>query len=933
MKRMINLLRVVAVAAVALTSCQNNFEEVTNEVVKGNVVVNFVTESTRTSVDTTGDAPIFSWSENETFAVLEQTDALAEATNVTYENVDGKASIKAELAANPGKGAYEYVVVYPEAGYVAAESLDKATLALPAEQTMAEESYDPTADLMVSMPVQTTAQPTEAQYVRFTRVASVAKMTVNNLNLGADEKVERVEFTAAGKALAGTINVDLTNLEEFTAGSTLSTVSVATTSADEVYFTLLPTILEAGDSYSVAVVTNKKAYIKQGTIPEGKSLAFEAGMVSRFSVNMTDAVVADPWRLVRDASTLKQGDVVAIVANSYNYIMGANTTDNYPYASKTLVTKIGNFLIHTPTDATKENMIQKLIVAKHDNAQNTFSFYNAKNEFEGDNYSGFICAPNTGSQHLKLQSYYSIDSKFDVTIENGIATIIATDSKGSSKQIIYKHSSYSTPYFCCYSSTDNAKAVCIYRLEGAVGEIPVVAAVVTVPDSDEVVTIAEEGAAEATAIDEVVFNYVGPWAISVSDNAEWLNVAYDAEKNCLAYTADANTGAKREATATITATLEGQESLTWSFKLVQKGAPTEISIVEFAKKGKDVDTVYKLTGIITEIPSSTSGKWKLADENGNTAQVQYFKTEAGAYVKGNVDVKVGDVISLTTVVAGTTAGIGGNSSYPSLYKGHYSLAATSSGSVGYEGGDVTVNIEVVKSGHIDAPTAISDSEVAIDTNIITNYSFTNNGNGTATATLSFGLNETSGMREVELTFAAGSPLVTKATITVSQDVNPALKKGWWLVTDVNDLMAGDKLIIAATGIDYAISTETYTNSRKSKPITKNGASLKDVADNIQQYALEVDANGLYSFKGTLGTDANKYIYAASSSSNYMKVTSTLNDNGKFTVAIASDGEATVIAQGSNTRNHMQYNNKSTSSPAFYCTDGSSGNVCFYKLYE
>lgn len=274
MKRMINLLRVVAVAAVALTSCQNNFEEVTNEVVKGNVVVNFVAQSTRTSVDTTGDAPIFSWSENETFAVLEQTDALAEATNVTYENVDGKASIKAELAANPGKDAYQYVVVYPETGYVAAESLDKATLALPAEQTMAEESYDPTADLMVSMPVQTTAQPTEAQYVRFTRLAAVAKMTVNNLNLGADEQVERVEFTAADKALAGTINVDLTNPEEFTAGSTLSTVSVATTSADDVYFTLLPTTLEAGDTYSVAVVTNKKAYIKQGTIPEGKSLVF-----------------------------------------------------------------------------------------------------------------------------------------------------------------------------------------------------------------------------------------------------------------------------------------------------------------------------------------------------------------------------------------------------------------------------------------------------------------------------------------------------------------------------------------------------------------------------------------------------------------------------------------------------------------------------------
>ena len=65
----------------------------------------------------------------------------------------------------------------------------------------------------------------------------------------------------------------------------------------------------------------------------------------------------------------------------------------------------------------------------------------------------------------------------------------------------------------------------------------------------------------------------------------------------------------------------------------------------------------------------------------------------------------------------------------------------------------------------------------------------------------------------------------------------------------------------------------------------------------------------------------------------MKVSSTLDDNGKFTIAINADGAATVIAQGTNTRNHMQYNNKRTSSPAFYCTDGSFGAVCFYKLYE
>lgn len=920
MKAIIKSFILVAAAAMGFTACQKEIQEEV-PVNEGTVQVTFVSGSpeTKTTVDTSGDTPVFAWDENETFAVLEQTDALAAATYVTYEKVDGKANITATFASNAGKESYNYVTVYPASGYVKADDLASATLSLPAVQTMAEGSYDPAADLMVSEVVTTTAQPAEAQMVRFTRMAAVVKMSLKNLALADGDAVEQVIFTADGKTLAGTITADLAAPNGFAAAEGSSSVTVNTSSTD-VYFTVLPTTLEAGDAYTVTILTNKKLYIKQGTIPAEKSLVFEKGMVTRFGVDMAEVTPIDKWILVRDASTLKEGDVVAIVAKDYDKALStklySNASETSTSAKRGLadITKIDNYLIGG------EDLQQLTLVTG--TVDGTFSFYD---EARGK----FLVSSTTGSTYLINQVYCDVNTSFKITIDGTTAATI-TNTEGAYAGNLLRYNS--NGYFTSNQNESSVyKDVCIYRLEGTIGTIPVVDATVTVPDSDESVVIAEEGATEATAISEVVFNYVGDWTIAVASSESWFSPIYADGK--LSYTAEANTGAKRETIVTITAALEGHDNITWTFNVVQKGAPQEISIEEFANKGKDVDAVYKLTGIITEIPSSTSGKWKLADENGNTAQVQYLKTEAGAYVKGNVDVKVGDVISLTTVVAGTTAGLGGNNTYPSVYKGHYSLAATSSGSVSHEGGDVTVTVKVVKSGHIDAPTAISDSEVVIDENIITNYSFTDNGDGTATALLSFGNNETSGMREAELTFTAGSPLATKVTITVSQDVNPDLKKGWWLVTDVNDLQAGDKLIIAATGLDYAISTETNTNNRKSKPITKNGASLKDVADNIQQYALEIDANGLYSFKGTLGDDADKYIYASSSSSNYMKVTSTLDDNGKFTIAIDSDGAATIIAQGSNTRNHMQYNNKSTSSPAFYCTDGSFGAVCLYKLYE
>ena len=925
MKRILKSWALVAAAAMGAVACQKEMQEdlpVTGKTVQ----VTFVAGAadTKTSVDTSGDTPVFAWGENETFAVLEQTDALAAATSVTYAKVDGKANITAEFAANPGKESYDYATIYPASGYVSATGLGAATLSLPAVQTMAEGSYDPDADLMVSEVVSANAQPTEAQMVRFTRMAAVVKMTLKGLDLAADDQVEQVIFTAAGKSLAGTITANLAAPKEFAVAEGVDNVTVNTTSSTDVYFTVLPTTLEAGDAYTITVLTNKKIYIKNGAIPAEKSLAFEKGMVIRFGVDMAEVTPIDKWILVRDASTLKEGDVVAIVAKDYDKALSTKLYSNASETSTSAkrgiadITKIDNYLIGG------EDLQQLTLVTG--TVDGTFSFYD---EARGK----FLVSNTTGSTYLINQVYCDVNTSFKITIDGETTAATITNTEGAYAGNLLRYNS--NGYFVSNQNTGTTyKDVCIYRLESTIGTIPVVDATVTVPDSDEPVVIAEEGASEATEISEVVFNYVGDWTITPSTEAQWLNVAYDAAKNRLTYTAEANTGAKREAVVTITASLEGHESLTWTFNVVQKGAPQEISIEEFAKKGKDVDAVYKLTGIITEIPSSTSGKWKLADENGNTAQVQYLKTEAGAYVKGNVDVKVGDVITVTSVVAGTTVGLGGSSTYPSVYKGHYTLTATASGSVGYEGGSATVNVKVEKFGHVvNPPTSISVSDVKLGEAAHDDYSFTDNGDGTATAVVNLDENTGGGSREVTLNFTAGSPLVIKASVVVKQDVNPALKTGWWLVTDVNELKAGDKIIIAATGLDYAISTDTNTNNRKSKPITKDGGALKDVADNIQQYALEIDANGLYSFKGTLGTDTDKYIYAASSSSNYMKVSTTLDDNGKFTVAIASDGAATIIAQGANTRNHMQYNNKSTSSPAFYCTDGSFGAVCLYKLYE
>ena len=72
MKKMMNILVLVAAAAMGFVACQKEVQE--DYPADSTVVVNFVAPSaeTKTSVNTSGDVPSFAWNENETFAVLEQ---------------------------------------------------------------------------------------------------------------------------------------------------------------------------------------------------------------------------------------------------------------------------------------------------------------------------------------------------------------------------------------------------------------------------------------------------------------------------------------------------------------------------------------------------------------------------------------------------------------------------------------------------------------------------------------------------------------------------------------------------------------------------------------------------------------------------------------------------------------------------------------------
>lgn len=871
----------VAAAAMGVAACQKEIQD--DVQIKGETVtVTFVEQSqdTKTTVDTSGDTPVFAWDENETFAVLEQTDALAAATSVAYEKVDGKANITAEFPANAGKGEYKYATIYPASAYVSASDLAKVTLNLPAGQTMAEGSYDPAADLMVSEVVSTSEQPSEAQMVRFTRMASVVKLSLKNFGVELGDKVRSVTFTAEGKALAGNIVADLASPNGFESGAeTSSSVTVATASAGEVYFTVLPTVLEAGDAYSVVVLTDKKLYVKQGTVPEGKTLEFAKGMVTRLGVNMEDVAPSDKWVLVRDASTLKEGDVVTFAAKDYDK---AISTKLYSNASETStsarrdavdVSKYQDYLI-------AGTGVQPFVLVAGA-AEGTFAFYD-------ENRDKFLVSNNATSRYLINQPYIDLNTSFAISVDaqTGDATVKNTEGTYKGNMIRYYNSS---KYF--YSGTSANQSICVYKLDGATGSLPVVAANVTVPDSDESVVIAEEGATTPTAVEEVVFNYVGDWTIAVSASESWLSVSY--ADGVLSYTAEANTGAKREATVTITATLEGHDDLTWTFNVLQKGVPEEITIAEFMTKGQDVNVAYKITGRITEMTSSNSGTFKLTDGT-NVATVTYLYTDAGTKVYGDdsIGLEVGDVVTVTTVVTSSTKGKGGSSAYHSIYKGHYGLKASAGVAAEYTGGSVAIEVTTKNNGSIVLPEAVT---AVMAENDFAEFSY--NGGDLATVTFT-SENTSSEAREAEVTFTYG---MTSVAVTVQQGINPANKLGYELVTDASTLAIGDEVIIVALknakalGCLASTATATGVSTIPAVDIEKTGNVIYDAEEKgVMVLTLKAGLNdGEFAFQFT-HKDVNYYINAPSSGLKGRAASSGANNSTSYAVTIDSEtGDATL----------------------------------------
>ncbi len=163
------------------------------------------------------------------------------------------------------------------------------------------------------------------------------------------------------------------------------------------------------------------------------------------------------------------------------------------------------------------------------------------------------------------------------------------------------------------------------------------------------------------------------------------------------------------------------------------------------------------------------------------------------------------------------------------------------------------------------------------------------------------------------------------TINITYSDGSSSETGsYTLVTDAGQLSAGDNIIFANTsdeGQGFAMSTTQATNNRPRTAITILGNHTLDPTDQTEVFTLE-GSTGAWYFR----THDNRYIYAASSSSNYLRTKDNKDDNAKAAITY-TDGVASVIFQGSNTINRLRYN---SSSGIFSCYASGQNPVYIYK---
>lgn len=213
----------------------------------------------------------------------------------------------------------------------------------------------------------------------------------------------------------------------------------------------------SSNNTSVATVSNTG---RVTAVAEGNATitvtTSDGGFTATCAVTVTPASSGGDmtWTKVTDASDLKAGDKVVIVADGYEYALSTEQKNNN--RGQANVTKTND------TVSWEGNDVQELTLATG-SVPNTFAFGTG---------SGYLYAAGSGNNYLKTQNSIDGNASFTISISNGVATLTA---QGSNTNNLLKYNSNNS-LFSCYAS--GQKDVCLYKgEEGSVTPEPTLSSI------------------------------------------------------------------------------------------------------------------------------------------------------------------------------------------------------------------------------------------------------------------------------------------------------------------------------------------------------------------------------------------------------------------------------------------------------------------------
>jgi C1A family cysteine protease/DNA-directed RNA polymerase subunit RPC12/RpoP/predicted aconitase with swiveling domain len=562
--------------------------------------------------------------------------------------------------------------------------------------------------------------------------------------------------------------------------------------------------------------------------------------------------------------------VYTLVTDAANLTTGSNVViaaSGYDYAIGTTQNSNNRAQVAVTKDTTANTLSFTGSVAEFTlgagSTTGTYSFYDSTN-------SGYLYAASSSGNYLRTETTLSANSSWTITVADGVASVVANGSN-SRKYMQYNATS---SLFSCYSSASQ-KGLALYQ-KGA--------------GSTTYYTTSVSGTTCTHA------NLTAVAAVAATCTAAG-NSAYWHCPDCGKYFSDAAATTEITLASTVIAALGHNYTST-----ITTAATCTTAGVRTYTCSRCGDTYTEAIAALGHTASTTYGydatnHWHICSVCGLACDDAAAHTWDGGVVTTAATASSAGVKTYTCTVCGATK----TEEIPALGEQVTISFSVPAGVTAVASQSAYVN------GTITLPTPTGTPSDTSHTYTFLGWIASSVDNQTSVGTY----------------YAAGASYTVTAAATLKALYSYATtgtgSSTYTLVTDAASLTTGNNIVIAASGYDYAIGTTQNSNNRAQVAVTKDTtANTLSFTGSVAEFTLGAGSTtGTYSFYDSTNSG---YLYAASSTSNYLRTETTLSANSSWTITIAS-GVATIVSNGSNTHNCLQYNATSSLFSAY-----ASGNT-------